>query len=409
MIEQHVLPNGLTLLGESRPGAKSVSVGFFVKTGSRDEAPDVAGVSHFLEHMCFKGTPRRSAADVNREFDELGATYNAFTGEEYTVYYGTVLAEHRAALTDLLADMMRPSLRADDFDVEKKVILQEIALYKDRPRPWLLWEVARPLFYAGHPLGNSVLGSDESIAALTVEAMRAYHHARYSPHNLALVVTGAYDWRGVIAGAEQLCGRWTGPETTRKLTPVGARGLVKTVRADRFDRAHVAFFSPAPSAQDPRRFAAEVLAEVAGGGEGSRLYWALEEPGLAETASLSFDPADAAGAWIGYLSGDPEHAPDLTTRYRTVLDQLTREGVSADEVARNARKLAAARVLQGEASFRRMVDVGFDWMYGRRRESIDETADRLLAVTDREVNALLDERPFDSLTVVATGPLDTLT
>jgi predicted Zn-dependent peptidase len=212
----------------------------------------------------------------------------------------------------------------------------------------------------------------------------------------------------VIAGAERLCGRWTGPETARKLTPVGARGLVKTVRADRFDRAHVAFFSPAPSAQDPRRFAAEVLAEVAGGGEGSRLYWALEEPGLAETASLSFDPADAAGAWIGYLSGDPEHAPDLTTRYRTVLDQLTREGVSADEVARNARKLAAARVLQGEASFRRMVDVGFDWMYGRRRESIDATADRLLAVTDREVNTLLAERPFDSLTVVATGPLDTL-
>lgn len=408
MIEQHVLPNGLTLLGESRPVAKSASVGFFVKTGSRDEAPDLAGVSHFLEHMCFKGTPRRSAADVNREFDELGATYNAFTGEEYTVYYGTVLAENRAPLTDLLADMMRPSLREGDFDVEKKVILEEIALYKDRPRFWLIWEVARPLFYAGHPLGNSVLGSDESISGLEVAAMRAYHEARYSPHNLALVVTGAFEWPAVVADAERLCGEWTGPEAARQLTPVPARGLVQTVRADRFDRAHVAFFSPAPSAQDPRRFAAEVLAELVGGGEGSRLYWALEEPGLAEAASLSFDPADAAGAWIGYLSGDPERAGDLTARYRKVLDQLTREGVSADEVARNARKLAAARVLQGEASFRRMVDVGFDWMYGRRHESIDETADRLLAVTDREVNALLDERPFDSLTVVATGPVDEL-
>lgn len=408
MIKQQVLANGLTVIGEPRPGAKSVSVGFFVKTGSRDEAPEVAGVSHFLEHMCFKGTPRRSAADVNRELDELGANYNAFTGEEYTVYYGTVLAEHRAALTDLLSDLMRPSLREDDFEVEKKVILEEIALYKDRPRSWLLGEVARPAFYAGHPLGNSILGSNESISGLSVEAMRAYHQARYSPHNLALVVTGTYDWPAVLADAERHSGGWTGPVASRKLTPVAARGLVKAVRADRFDRAHIAFYAPGPSAQDPRRYAAAVLGQVIGGGEGSRLYWALEEPGLAETASFHADPADAAGAWVGYLSGDPARAAELTARYRQVLDTLTREGVDAGEAARNARKLAALLVVQGEASFRRMVDVGFQWMYGQRHETIDETADRVLKVTDREVNALLEERPFDTLTVVGTGPVDKL-
>lgn len=360
MIVQHVLPNGLTVIGEPRAGAKSVSVGFFVKTGSRDEAPEVAGVSHFLEHMCFKATPRRSAADVLRELDELGAFYNAFTGEEYTVYYGTVMAEHRAALTDILADMMRPSLRGDDFEVEKKVILEEIALYKDRPREWLLSEVARPAFYAGHPLGNSVLGNNESISGLGVEAMRAYHRSRYSPHNLVLVVTGTYEWKGVIADAERHCGEWTGPVTSRKLTPVAAHGLVKAVRADRFDQAHIAFYAPAPSAQDPRRYAAEVLALVVGGGEGSRLYWALEEPGLAETASLYLAPADAAGAWVGYLSGDPARAAELTALYRQVLDTLTRGGVDSAEVSRNARKLAAATVVQGEASFQRMVDLGFD-------------------------------------------------
>src|SRR6478752_6333652 len=131
---KHRLDNGLEIIAETNADAHSMSVAFIVRTGSRDETDNVAGVSHFLEHMCFKGTARRSADDVNREFDEIGAQYNAFTSEENTVYYGAVLPEYQRRVVDLLTDMLRPALRQDDFDVEKNVILEEIALYKDRPQ-----------------------------------------------------------------------------------------------------------------------------------------------------------------------------------------------------------------------------------------------------------------------------------
>src|SRR5918911_515763 len=158
------LDNGLNIVGEYNEGAQSMAVGYFVRTGSRDETPAISGCSHFLEHMMFKGSDRRSADDVNREFDEIGAQYNASTSEENTVYYGAVLPEFQSRVVDLLTDMMRPALRQEDFEVEKKVILEEIALYKDRPQ-FTVYDEARTTFYGGHPLGNSVLGSEESIGA----------------------------------------------------------------------------------------------------------------------------------------------------------------------------------------------------------------------------------------------------
>ena len=129
----HTLPNGLEIIAECNPAAYSAAMAFFVQTGSRDETDDLSGVSHFLEHMAFKGTPTRSAADVNRELDEMGAHSNAFTSEEQTVYYITVLPEYQDRALDLLSDIMRPSLRPDDFDTEKQVILEEIAKYEDQP------------------------------------------------------------------------------------------------------------------------------------------------------------------------------------------------------------------------------------------------------------------------------------
>src|SRR5437762_3616243 len=131
---QHTLPNRLQLIGETSPSAKSVAVGFFVRTGARDETPDVCGVTHFLEHMVFKGTPRRTAFDVNRDFDRIGANYNAFTSEENTVFYAAVLPEYLPQAVDILADILRPSLRDDDFTMEKNVIIEEIGMYEDQDR-----------------------------------------------------------------------------------------------------------------------------------------------------------------------------------------------------------------------------------------------------------------------------------
>src|SRR5215831_15925854 len=171
--QTHRLPNGLQIIGETSPSARSMALGFFVRTGARDESPEVSGVSHFLEHMVFKGTPRRSALDVNRDFDRIGADYNAFTSEENTVFYGSVLPEYLPQAVDILADILRPSLRTDDFDMEKKVIIEEIGMYEDQPM-WSAYDHAKRIYFGDHKLGNSILGTPQSITALTRDQMYEY-------------------------------------------------------------------------------------------------------------------------------------------------------------------------------------------------------------------------------------------
>src|SRR3954464_1626703 len=148
----HRLPNGLTLIGETIPTARSVSVGFFTLAGSRDETAGESGVSHFLEHMVFKGTPRRSALEVNSDFDRIGASYNAYTSEEMTVFYAAVLPEYLPQAVDILADILRPSLRLEDFTTEKEVILEEIGMYEDMPA-FAASDKARRIYFGTHPLG----------------------------------------------------------------------------------------------------------------------------------------------------------------------------------------------------------------------------------------------------------------
>src|SRR5437773_1952293 len=185
------LSNHLTLVGETNPAARSVALGFFVRTGARDETPDVCGVTHFLEHMVFKGTPRRTAWDVNRDFDQIGANYNAFTSEENTVFYAAVLPEYLPQALDILADILRPSLRDDDFTMEKKVIIEEIGMYEDQPM-WSAYDHAKKHYFATHPLGNSILGTPESVTALTRDQMAAYHARRYVAPNVLAAAAGQF-------------------------------------------------------------------------------------------------------------------------------------------------------------------------------------------------------------------------
>ena len=169
--KQKILRNDLAIIGELNNSSKSAAVGFFVKTGSRDENPQINGVSHFLEHMLFKGTERLNTFEVNAAFDRTGAQFNAFTSEEMTVFYAAVLPEYLAEITSLWIELMRPALRDDDFNIEKNVIKEEIAMYKDLP-DFEVMEKCRSLYFNTHPCGYSILGSVESINSLTAEQMR---------------------------------------------------------------------------------------------------------------------------------------------------------------------------------------------------------------------------------------------
>lgn len=402
------LDNGLTLLGEQNPDALSMAVGFFVRTGARDETPEVSGVSHFLEHMLFKGTHRRSADDVNREFDEIGAQYNAFTSEENTVYYGAVLPEHQHRVLDLLTDLMRPALRTEDFEMEKKVILEEIALYRDRPQFTVLDE-SRATFFRNHPLSHSVLGTPETIGALTDEQMRAYWDRRYAANNLTLALTGNFDWDAAVRQVAHAAHGWPSGDTPRDLPAAPGSTEVRVIRNDKFNRAHLCFVAPGLSAQEPLRHAADVLSDIVGAGEGSRLYWALVDPGTAEAARMYHDEMDGAGAFFTYISCDPERAQEIADRAREVFRTVRREGVTEDEIERTKRKIASAMVIGAETPYGRLLHVGFDWQYRQEYEPIDRSVETILAVDAAQIRTVLDRHPIDDPSLVALGPLDTLT
>jgi predicted Zn-dependent peptidase len=405
--EQALLPNGLHIVGERNPGARSMAAGYFVRTGSRDETPEISGVSHFLEHMLFKGSDRRSADDVNREFDEIGAQYNAFTSEENTVYYGSVLPEFQGRVLDLLTDLLHPSLRGEDFEVEKKVILEEIALYEDRPR-FTVMDLARELYFGSHTLGNRVLGTTGSITALQRDQMEAYFRRRYAPNNLSLVLTGNYDWDAALGQVEKATADWRPSDAPRALHEPAPRPMVRAQTTEKFNRAHLAMLSPGVSAQDERRYGADVIAHALGAAVGSRLYWALVDPGIAETASMAHSEEDAAGVYYTYVSCDPERAQEIVEIIRGVWKNAMDEGITAEELERAKRKLASGTVIRGETPFGRLLQVGFDWQYRRVLEPIDRTVDDLLAVPLSQVNALLATRPFETTTLVSLGPVSTL-
>lgn len=293
----HVLPNGLEIVAECNPKAYSTALGFIVKTGARDESDEIAGVSHFLEHMAFKGTPTRSADDVNRELDEIGSHCNAETLEETTVYYVPVLPEHQTRATDVLADILRPSLREADFQTEKKVILEEIQKFEDQP-PFGADEKCRAAFFGDHPLGRSVLGTMASIEALPVTAMRDYFRRRYAPGNIVLAAAGRVDFDALVADCRRTCGSWEPADCPRVIEPAQPRkGFHRLTRASATQQ-YLLQMSLGPAAHDDDRYAAKVLAIILGDDSGSRLYWELVDPGMAEIAELSHGEFQGAGVFF---------------------------------------------------------------------------------------------------------------
>jgi predicted Zn-dependent peptidase len=400
----HTLKNGLEVVAECNAEAHSAALGFFVKTGSRDETDDVRGVSHFLEHMMFKGTPTRSADDVNREFDEMGAHYNAFTNEENTVYYAAVLPECLDRALRLLADILRPSLREEDFNTEKQVILEEISMYEDQP-PFRADERCKTAYYGPHPLGNSILGTVESVTELSVGAMRDYFRRRYSPAGVVLAAAGRIDFDAFCASAEQCCGAWEPSENSRSVDRVAPRQGFEVFRKETATQQYVLQLSAGPAADDPGRYAAKLLATVLGDDSGSRLYWELIDPGLAEHVSLSHCENEGAGLMMTYMSCDPELAAENLRRILDVYRRAEAGGVTPAELDQAKSKIRSRIVLSSERPRGRLFTVGGDWVYRREYRSVRDDLEEVASITPEQIAAVLSEYPLTRNTTVTIGPL----
>jgi predicted Zn-dependent peptidase len=398
------LDNGLEVIAECDDDAYSTAVGFFVKTGARDESDANSGVSHFLEHMVFKGTPRRTADDVNREFDELGADYNAFTSEESTVYHAAVLPEYQGRAVELLGDIMRPSLRSEDFTTEKQVILEEIRMYDDQP-PFGADDKCRAAFFAGHPLGRSVLGTVETVSALTVEAMRKYFDERYSPRNITLVGAGQIDFEALIETATQECGAWSPFDSPRLLPRAQPAEVFKVLRKESAAQEYLIEMAAAPAATDPARFAAKVLSVILGDDSGSRLYWKLVDPGLAEQASLHYSGYHGAGAFITWLACEPEQSAGNLQAVLDVYREAEAGGVTDAELVQAKNKIKSRIVLSSERPRGRLFAVGSHWNFYRQYRSVRDDLASIDGVTVDQISELLGNYPLSRNTSFLVGPL----
>ncbi|MGC3968604.1 MAG: pitrilysin family protein [Pirellulales bacterium] len=404
---KQVLDNGLQIIAECNPEARSTSVGYFVRTGARDETDDVAGVSHFLEHMMFKGTPTRSAEQVNLEFDQLGADYNAFTSEEQTVYYASILPEYQGRTIELLSDMLRPSLRGEDFDTEKKVIIEEIRMYLDQP-PYGADDIVRALHYAGHPLGRSVLGTVDSIEQLPVEKMRSYFESRYSPSNIILAAAGQVDFDALVSDAQRLCGKWRDLPAPRDLTRAQGANRFEVVHKPQSTQEYVIQLADGPAAADADRYAAKILTVVLGDDSGSRFFWELIDPGHVETASLSHHDGQGSGAFVCYVACDPELTSDNMKRIGEIYAEVEARGVSETELAQAKSKLNSRVVLSGERPRGRLFNIGRNWQDRREYRTVQDDLDAVDRMTTADLAAVLKKYPLTRNTTVAVGPLETI-
>ncbi len=366
------------------PTAFTASIGWFVRTGARDEQPEIAGVSHFLEHMVFKGTHQRTAEDVNRELDHLGAQSNAFTSEDSTVFYASVLPECQTRAIDLLTDVMQPLLREEDFETERQVILEEIAMYDDQP-PYGAFERATELFFGEHPLATRVLGTAETVADMTVTQMQEYHRARYTKDNMFLIASGNIDFPQLIDHVSEVSQSWPARAQSRQAAePQYASGHALIQRESTHQHYAVQLW-PGLCSNDPDRYALRMLCSILADDSGSRLFWELIDTGRAETAALWPQMFDDCGCLIGYLCCAPEDARENEAILQRVIESASRDGVTEKEMELARNKISSSLVLSDERPGNRLFALGQSWLSRKSYEPLDVVLSRYAAVSPEDI------------------------
>ncbi len=403
----HRLDNGLQIVAQPMPDFESVAVSYFVRTGSRDEPdPGIAGVSHFLEHMVFKGTRTLDWQQITLEFNKIGAELNAFTSHEATVYYARVLGEYLERAVELLSDMMYPRLAESDFETEKEVIVNEIARSEDQPYN-LAYRRMIQTYFGNHPLGHDVLGTRESIRAMRVEQMRDYWQRRYAANNLILSIAGNFDWDHIVRLAEGYGSNWRTGDAGRDVEHYEPAQSINQVTVDEKLKQQIIIIAmPSIGVQDPDYYAAMLGGSIFGDSDGSRLYWNIYQKGLAESASAGIWALEGTGMMIMDANTTPQEAPRVLKLLRAELNSLLDDGVHEDELRRAKDKWISSMVLSSESTFSRMRALASDWVTEGRLISIDEEVERVEKVTTEDVMHALRRFPMrDKQVLTALGPV----
>lgn len=399
------LDNGLKVVVEHMRGVKAAAAGFLVRAGARDESPDVAGVSHFLEHMCFKGTPNRTARQINLDFDRLGGHPNAFTSQDRTFYHAVTRAADVERQIDILADMMHSTLPEEEFVTEKQTVLNEIAMSKDHLEH-LAFDLILEKVFAEQSLGWPVLGYERTVGPLTRPQMADYFHEHYAPDNMCLIVTGNVEPADVFDIAQRKCGQWppSGFRRTRAIPSIRTGTAVQ--QADRFNQQVIALCFAAPAATDPMHETAEAIAAILGG-ENSRIFWNVVQTGISSRAGAwRLDYADC-GLLIVFGVTRPEDAERLTEALQREAARITREPVAEHEVQRVKNKQRTALAAESEAPYHRLIQVMDDVDYRGEPRTVEHRLAAVEAIDARTIAECMERHPIDADGYfISVGPRD---
>jgi predicted Zn-dependent peptidase len=398
------LPNGLRVLTEPMPSLRSIALGCWVDTGTRDELPNEHGASHFLEHLLFKGSETLSARQVSEIFDAIGAESNAFTTKESTCYWVRLLDQDLATGFDVLSEMIqRPAFRQNEIDAERQVVIEEINMNEDDPDD-VSFENFSTVVFVDHPLEAPVLGTRDSIRAMTRDDILGYWKRRYGAGSMVVAAAGSVDHETVVDMVAERFSGWSGDTVDHEHGPAAPWPTVKITHRDT-EQAHLVIGGKGFTRSDERRWAFEVLNHVIGAGMSSRLFREIrEERGLAY-AVYGFKMAYAdAGAWGVYVGTTPSQVDTTMEVIRDELAKVVAEGITAEELERAQGSMRGGLALALEDPNSRMVRLGRDELAGMPHLSVDERLAKLEAVTLDDVKTVATDLYTGQRMIGAVGP-----
>ena len=407
-VERTVLPNGLTVLSEPYPGVRSIAIGAWVRAASMHERRDEMGVSHLLEHLVFKGTRNRSAKDIASALESLGGSLDAYTAREHTCFQARVLDEHLPEAADVIADIVfRPSLRAEDLDLERKVVLEEIAMVEDSPDD-IVFELHNEALWGRHPYGYSILGTKESVGSMQVATVRALHERAYHPSQIVVAASGNIEHDDLLAALQRT--GWNdiprGDDARLAVPPpVAAPANDRYIERDS-QQTHLVFGSSTVAHADPRRYPLMLIDTLLGGGMSSRLFQRIrEEMGLAYSVYTFQSFHVHAGTHGVYIATAPETAEQATAAVREELSRVAREGIGEPELQMGKQQLKGQITLSMESVSSRMFRAAGVELFGEPYIPIDEVLAKIDAITVEETMAVCAEFfPPGRQTLVSLGP-----
>ena len=404
-VQKIVLPSGLTVIGEHVDSVRSVSIGVWVRVGARYEPPVESGMSHFLEHMVFKGTHARDAYELALSLESVGGHLDAFTGREVTCFDARALDEHLDLAVEVLADLvLHPRLDPEDVEKEKKVVLDEIHTYEDTPDE-RIHDLFADVVWAGHPLGNRILGTRESVQAFTREDVARYHARRYGTQNLLIAIAGRFDWDRVV---EMVSLRFEGTAPGQRPESNGVEGNGRDVVHHVKDLAqqYLCLGARGLPSQHPDRHALVVLSTLLGGGMSSRLFQRVrEQEGLAYSVYTYADFYRDAGIFCAGMNVQPEHGRRAIALTLEEFERVIQEGVPPAELDSTKAQLKGSLLLGLESTSNRMHRIARNELYEGRFVPLDELVRRVEAVTGEDVQRVAAEIiARDRLSLVALGP-----